>query len=138
MRLTPSKARVRYWPLAVFSGMLAVSIVVGIAVAAYLVIRFVLHVLSAGMAVGTMGLVMMGAYEFPNQLANGDSEMRLELLRQLKQQFDTQPALSMDSQAAEWLLPAIEQCKIDGNPEVVWLADDVAAYISERTLPGPN
>ena len=64
-----------------------------------------------------------------NALYVGDSETRLTVLTQLKQMLDKQPLQSMDPQLAAWILPAIEQCLNDVDPNVVALADELIVNI---------
>jgi hypothetical protein len=56
-------------------------------------------------------------------------------LTQLKQAFDADPAMTYDVQTAAWILPAIEQCKTDGNLEVVALAEELGSDIKDKTTP---
>jgi len=42
-----------------------------------------------------------------------------------------------DVQTAEWILPAVDQCKTDIDPKVVALAEELACYVREKTTPPP-
>lgn len=81
-------------------------------------------------AIGLVGLASAGANATTSALYSGDSETRLTVLTQLKQSFDTQPSQQFDQQTADWILPAIEQCLTDVDPNVVALADEMIVYIN--------
>jgi hypothetical protein len=72
-----------------------------------------------------------------NALYSGDSATRLTVLTQIQQELDTQPTMAFDQQTSAWILPAIEQCKKDVDPEVVSLAEELAIRIKEKTQPPP-
>ena len=63
--------------------------------------------------------------------------MRLTVLTQLKQSFDTQPSQKFDPQTADWILTAIEQCLNDVDPNVVALADELIVVININTSSPP-
>ncbi len=70
-----------------------------------------------------------------NALYSGDSTTRLTVLTQIRQEVDAQPTMTFDHQTSAWILPAIEQCKKDMDPEVVSLAEELAICIKEKTQP---
>ena len=70
-----------------------------------------------------------------NALYSGDSATRLTVLTQIQQEVDTQPTMTLDDQTSAWILPAIEQCIKDVDPEVVSLAEELAICIKEKTQP---
>ncbi len=70
-----------------------------------------------------------------NALYSGDSATRLTVLTQIQQEIDPQPTMTFNHQTSAWILPAIEQCKKDLDPEVVSLAEELAIYIKEKTQP---
>ena len=70
-----------------------------------------------------------------NALYSGDSATRLTVLTQIQQEVDTQPTITLDHQTSAWILPAIEQCRKDVDPEVVSLAEELAICIKEKTQP---
>jgi hypothetical protein len=43
--------------------------------------------------------------------------------------------MTFDQQTSAWILPAIEQCIKDVDPEVVSLAEELAICIKEKTQP---
>ena len=108
------------------------SFVVGAAVTAVIAVR--LLVAFAGLA----GMVSAGVNATANALYTGDSETRLTVLTQLKQSFDAQAPEPIDPQLATWILPAIEQCRTDTDPEVVALAGQLADHINDNTSPQPQ
>ena len=81
-------------------------------------------------AMALVGLASAGVNATISDLYSGDSEMRLTVLTQLKQSFDTQPSQKLDPQIADWILPAIEQCLTDVDPNVVALADELIVYVN--------
>ncbi len=81
-------------------------------------------------AMGLVGLASAGANATISALYSGDSETRLTILTQLKQSFETQPSQNFDPQTADWILPALEQCLTDVDPNVVALADEMIVYIN--------
>jgi hypothetical protein len=81
-------------------------------------------------ATALVGLASAGANATTSALYSGDSDTRLTVLTQIKQSFDTQPSQQFDPQTADWILPAIEQCLTDVDPNVVALADEMIVYIN--------
>jgi hypothetical protein len=45
--------------------------------------------------------------------------------------------MTFDVQTAEWILPAVDQCKTDIDPKVVALAEELASYVREKTTQPP-
>ena len=110
------------------------SFVVGSAVTAVIAVRLLVPVVFTGLA----GMVSVGVNATANALYTGDSETRLTVLTQLKQSFDAQAPQPIDSQLAAWILPAIEQCRTDSDPDVVALAGKLADHIKDNTSPPPQ
>ena len=96
--------------------------------------KFVVAAIALAFA-GLAGLVSAGVNATANALYTGDSETRLTVLTQLKQSFDAQAPQPIDPQLAAWILPAIEQCRTDSDPEVVALAGELADHITDKTSP---
>ena len=91
-----------------------------------------------GMMMAMIGMASASAQATTNALYSGDSATRLTVLTQLQQSFDAQPTMTFDYQTSAWILPAIEQCKKDVDPEVVSLADELAIYVKDKTQPPPQ
>lgn len=73
-----------------------------------------------------------------NALASGDSAIRWCVLTEMQHEIDTHPTMTFNHQTSAWILPAIEQCKKDVEPEVVSLAEELAMCIKEKTQPPPQ
>lgn len=73
-----------------------------------------------------------------NALYSGDSAIRWCVLTEIQHEIDTQPTMTFNHQTSAWILPAIEQCKKDVEPEVVSLAEELAICIKEKTQPPPQ
>jgi hypothetical protein len=71
-------------------------------------------------------------------LGSGDSTVRWCVLTEMQHEIDTQPTITFNEQTAAWILPAIEQCKKDADPEVVSLAEKLVIRIKEKTQPPPR
>jgi hypothetical protein len=130
-----NKWRRRLWRLTITSTLMGLSFAVGVAITAFFAFRFLFPIAATGMAMGMIGLASASAHATTNALYSGDSATRLTVLTQLKQAFDADPAMTYDVQTAAWILPAIEQCKTDGNLEVVALAEELGSDIKDKTTP---
>ena len=130
-----NKWRKRIWRFAITGTLMGVSFVVGAAITAYLAFRLLLPVAATGMTMGMVGLASASAHATTSALYSGDSATRLAVLTQLQQTIEAQPTMTFDDQATAWLLPAVEQCKTDVDPEVVLLAEDLAKNIKDRSTP---
>lgn len=73
-----------------------------------------------------------------NALASGDSAIRWCVLTEMQHEIDTHPTMTFNHQTSAWILPAIEQCKKDVEPEVVSLAEELVMCIKEKTQPPPQ
>ena len=73
-----------------------------------------------------------------NALVSGDSAIRWCVLTEIQHEIDTQPTMTFNHQTSARILPAIEQCKKDVEPEVVSLAEELAICIKEKTQPPPQ
>ena len=96
---------------------------VGVTLTAVVAARIFLPIASMGLASAGKNLIISGLY-------TSDSETRLTVLTQLKQSVDIQPSQKFDPQATAWILPALEQCLTDDDPNVVALADELLVYIN--------
>jgi hypothetical protein len=134
----PRTWRKRLLRLTITGGLMGVSFAVGVVITLVIAIRMLFPIAATGMTVGMVGLASASANATTSALYAGDSEMRLSVLKQLKQTFDSQPAQTFDAQSAAWILPAIEQCETDGDPEVVALAEELASYVRDNTSPPPQ
>lgn len=85
-----------------------------------------------------IGMASASAQATTNALYSGDSATRLTVLTQLQQSFDAQPTITFDHQTSAWILPAIEQCEKDMDPEVVSRAKELAIYVKNKTQPPPQ
>lgn len=130
-----NKWRKRIWRLTITGTLMGVSFVVGAAITAYLAFRLLLPVAATGMTMGMVGLASASAHATTSALYPGDSATRLAVLTQLQQTIESQPTMTFDDQATAWLLPAVEQCKTDEDPEVVLLAEELAKSIKDRGAP---
>jgi hypothetical protein len=92
----------------------------------------------AGMMMAMIGMASASAQATTNALYSGDSATRLTVLTQLQQTFDAQPTITFDHQTSAWILPAIEQCEKDMDPEVVSRAKELAIYVKNKTQPPPQ
>ncbi len=122
----PKKWRRRFSRLAIVTLLMGASFAVGVTLTVVVAARILLPIA----ALGLVGLASAGAKATISALYSGDSEMRLTVLTQLKQSFDTQPSQKFDPQTADWILPAIEQCLTDVDPNVVALADELIVVIN--------
>ena len=110
--------------------------------ASFIVGAAVMAIIAVGMgttAVAVLvGVVSAHVNATTNDLYNGDSETRITVLTQIEQSFGLQAPQPIEPQSAAWILPAIEQCRTDSDPEVVALAGKLADYINDNTsLPPP-
>jgi hypothetical protein len=113
---------------------MGISFVVGVVITAFLAVRLLLPMA----AMGLLGMASAGAQATTNALYSGDSATRLTVLTQLKQTFDANPAITFDEQSSAWILPAVERCKTDSDPEVVALAEELASDIKDKTTQPPQ
>jgi hypothetical protein len=67
----------------------------------------------------------------------GESPNRLVILSQFKQAFDQQPEMKLSPEISAWLVPAIDQCRNDCDPEVALIAGELVRVIEERSQPPP-
>lgn len=134
----PSRWRKRLLRFMFTSTLMGIAFTAGVAITAFIAVRMLFPIAATGMTMGLMGLASASASATINALYSGDSETRLTVLTGLKQSFDSQPTQSFDAQTAAWILPAIEHCQTDGDPDVVALAEELAGYVKDRTLPPPN
>lgn len=134
----PNKWRKRIWRLTISGTLMGISFAIGVAITAFIAFRLLLPIAATGMTMGMIGMASAGAHATTNALYSGDSATRLTVLTQLQQTFDAQPTMTLDHQTSEWLLPAIEQCRTDVDPEVVSLAEKLATYIKDNTQPAPQ
>lgn len=128
-----SKWRIRLRRWTVVSSLLVISFSVGAAITAYIAFRLLVTIAAIGMTVGMLAVASSGAQATTSALYSGDSATRLLVLMQLQQTLDAQPTLTVDMQTSAWILPAIEQCKSDADPEVVSLADELARQVKAKT-----
>ena len=117
---------------------MGISFAVGVAISLFIAVRLLAPIAVTGMTFGMVGLASSSANSTTSALYSGDSAMRLTVLTQLKQSFDSQPPQTFDATAANWILPAIKQCQTDTDPEVVALADELIEFINANTLPLPQ
>ncbi len=108
---------------------MGISFAVGVALTAFFAVRLLFTIAGIGM----LGMASAGAHATTSALYSGDSVTRLTILTHLKQTFDAQPTLTFDVPTAAWILPAVEQCKTDIDPEVVALAEELASDIKDKT-----
>jgi hypothetical protein len=134
----PNKWRKRLWRLALTSTLLGTFFAVGVMFTAYIAVRLLFPLAFPLAAMGIVGIVSASAQATTNALYSGDSATRLTVLTQLQQTIDAEPSMTFDNQVSAWILPAIEQCKADLDPEVVSLAEQLATNIKARTLPPPQ
>jgi hypothetical protein len=90
------------------------------------------------MMMAMIGIASASAQATTNSLYSGDSATRLTVLTQLQQTFDAQPTITFDHQTSAWILPAIQQCETDMDPEVVSLAKKLTIYVKDKTQPSPQ
>jgi hypothetical protein len=131
---TPNRWRKRLWRLTIISTLMGMSFIVGVAITAYIAVGLLLPIA----AVGFIGMASASAHATTDALYAGDSVTRLTVLTQLKQTFDAQPTLTFDDQTSAWILPAIEQCKTDADPDVVSLAEELVSDIKDKTMQPPQ
>jgi hypothetical protein len=129
----PNKWRKRVWRFTIASTLMGILLAIGAAIMGFIAIRVL-----AGMMMAMTGMASASAQATTNALYSGDSATRLTVLTQLQQTFDTQPTITFEHQTSAWILPAIEQCKKDVDPEVVSLAEELAIYVKEKTQPPPE
>jgi hypothetical protein len=130
----PNKWRKRLWRLTITSTLMGISFAIGVAITAFIAFRLLLPIAAMGM----LGMASASAHATTIALYSGDSATRLTVLTQLQQTFDAQPTMTFDQQTSAWMLPAIEQCKTDLDPEVVSLAEKLATCIKDNTQPEPQ
>lgn len=135
---SPRKWRKRLLRFCITSSLMGISFALGVAITLFIAVRLLAPISVTGMTLGMLGLVSASANATTSALYSGDSEMRLTVLTQLKQSFDTQPPQAFDATAADWILPAIKQCQMDTDPAVVALADEIIEFINTNTLPLPQ
>ncbi len=136
--LEPNKWRKRLWRLTITSTLMGISFAIGVAITAFIAFRLLLPIAATGITMGMMGMLLLGHMPTTNALYSGDSATRLTVLTQLQQTFDAQPTMSFDEQTSAWILPAIEQCKTDVDPEVISLAEKLATYVKDNTQQSPK
>ncbi|MDX1964603.1 MAG: hypothetical protein SFX18_15740 [Pirellulales bacterium] len=134
----PNKWRKRIFRLTITGILMGISFAIGVAITAFIAFRLLLPIAATGMTMGMIGMAFVGSHATTNALYSGDSATRLTVLTQLQQTFDAQPTVTFDHQTSEWILPAIEQCRTDADPEVVSLAEKLATYIKDNTQPAPQ
>ena len=134
----PKKWRKRRLRLTITTILMGVSFAVGVAIKLFIAARLLTPIAVTGMKFGMVGLASASAHATTSALYSGDSEMRLNVLRQPKQSFDSQPPQTFDATAANWILHAIKLCQTDTDPEVVALADELIEFINANTLPPPQ
>lgn len=132
---SPTRWRKRLLQLSIAFTLMGISFAVGVAITVLIAVRVLAPIAVTGMTIGMVGLASVSGHASTSALYSGDSEMRREVLTQLKEAFVTQPSQTIDDTTANWLLPAIEQCQMDNDPEVVALADELIEYINANTLP---
>ena len=116
------------------STLVVASFVVCVAVTAIIGVRLLVPIVVSGF----LGVASAGVNAIPNALYTGDSATRLTVLTELKQSFDVQAPQPIDPQLAAWILPAIEQCRIDSDLEVVELAGKLVDHINDNTSQPPQ
>ena len=117
----------------VMSMLVVAFFIAGAAVVAVIAIRLGTTAISV-----LAGVVSADLNATTNALYNGDSKTRLTVLTQINQSFGAQTPQAIDPQSAAWILPAIEECRTDEDPEVVALAEKLSDYITDNTsLPSP-
>lgn len=136
--IDPNKWRRRIWRLTITGALMGISFAIGVAITAFIAFRLLLPIAGTGMTMGLIGIASAGAHATTNALYSGDSATRLTVLTQLQKTFAAQPAMTLDHQTSEWILPAIEHCRTDADPEVVSLAEELATYIRDNTRPTPQ
>ncbi len=136
--VVPNKWRKRIFRLTITGILMGISFTTGVAITAFIAFRLLLPIATTGMTMGMIGMSYASSHATTNALYSGDSATRLTVLTQLQQTFDTQPSVTFDHQTSEWILPAIEQCRTDADPEVVSLAEKLATYIKDHTQPAPQ
>jgi hypothetical protein len=129
----PNKWRNRVWRFTIIRTLIGILLAIGAAIMGFIAIRVL-----TGMLMAMIGMASASAQATTNALYSGDSATRLTVLTQLQQTFDTQPTMTFDHQTSAWILPAIEQCRKDVDPEVVSLADELAIYVKDKTQPPPQ
>lgn len=134
----PNKWRKRLWRLTITSTLMGVSFGIGVAITAFIALRLLLPIAATGMGMGLVAMASASASATTNALYTGDSATRLAVLTQLQEIFDAQPTMTFDNQTSAWMLPAIEHCKTDVDPEVASLAEELATYVREKTQPPPQ
>lgn len=132
------KRRPRLRPLVTTTLLMGLSFAAGVTVTAVIAVALLLPIATTSFTIGMVGLASASTNATINGLYSGDSEMRLTVLKQIKESFVTQPPQKFDSQMVAWILPAIESCKTDKNPKVVELAIEIANYLKNDTLPQPK
>lgn len=134
----PRNWRKRLTRWSITSLLMGMSFAAGVAVTAVIAVRLLFPIAATGMTLGLVGMAQAGAAATTNALYSGDSKTRMTVLTQLKQYLDAQPTQTFDAQTAAWILPALEQCRTDAEPEVVALADEIANYVKDKTSPPPQ
>jgi hypothetical protein len=132
--VSQNRWRKRLGRLAIISTLMGISFAAGAAIMAVLAVRL----LSPIVVMGLLGIAAAGANATTNALYFGDSATRLAALTQLKQSFEAEPTPTIDAQTAAWILPAIEQCKTDGDAEVVAMAEQLATDIRAKATDLPE
>lgn len=129
---TTTKRRLfRYGVIATLMG---VSFTLGVAVTAVATLPIIagLAAQSAGMQI--IGMISASSSATMAVLNSGDSASRFTVLTQLKQVFESPELQKIDPQVAAIILPAVEQCKADSDPEVVELASELIKMIEDNTV----
>mgnify|MGYP006196495213 CR=1 FL=1 len=91
-----------------------------------------------GATTGMIGLASASAQSTINALYSSDSETRHRILTELNAAFNAQPTQKFDTQTADWILPALNQCKTDEDSNVVALANEIIEYIGNNMISAPQ
>lgn len=128
----PPTLRRRVVRLSLVSLLMGIFFTLGATVTAVVAARAFLPMAAAGMTMGLVGLASSSATATMNALHTGDSEPRKAALTGLKQSFTS--AGPIDPQLAALILPALDQCMTDEDPEVVALAKEVKIIVQDNTF----
>lgn len=131
----PNPWRRRVWRIAVTGVLMGTSFAAGVVITGYIAARLLLPIAAVSLTTGLLGMASASAQATVDALYSGDSGTRLEVLTQLKQSFESHPPQSFDAATAGWILPAIEQCLTDCDPDVVALAEELIEFIHTHRMP---
>ncbi len=134
----PNKWRKRLWRLTIANTLMGISFAIGVAITAFIAFRLLLPIAATGMTMGMIGMAFCWGTCHDQCLVFRGLATRLTVLTQLQQTFDAQPTMTFDEQTSAWILPAIEQCKTDVDPEVISLAEKLATYVKDNTQQSPK